>query len=74
MINLPGFIALPPAVTKIFQIRKIQDLTNLTQIFQILSYSLLIGIKVVGNDILNNLYLYDELPILDCPPSGSLQS
>ena len=29
--------------------------------------------KVVRNDILNNLYLHDKLPILYCSPSGSLQ-
>ena len=33
------------------------DLTNLTQIFQIWSYSVLVEIKVVWNYILNNLYL-----------------
>ena len=36
--------------------------------------SVLIEIKVVGNDIINNLYLHDKHPILYCSPSGSLQS
>ena len=30
--------------------------------------------KVVRNDIVNNLYLHDKLPILHFSPSGSLQS
>ena len=44
------------------------------KIFQIWSYSVLIEIKVVGNYILNNLYLHDKLPILHSSFSGSLQS
>ena len=30
--------------------------------------------KIVRNDILNNLYTDDKFPIFNCSPSGSLQS
>ena len=34
----------------------------------------LVRLKVVRNDILNNLYLHDKLPIVHCSPSMSLWS
>ena len=53
---------------------KIKDLTNLTRIFQIWSKSVLIEIKIVRNDILNNLYWYDKFSIFHSSASRSLQS
>ena len=64
----------PQESPKFPRFEKLKDLTNLTQIFEIWSYSVLIGIKVVGNYILNNLYLHDKLPILYSSPCGSLLS
>ena len=62
MINLPGCIVLLPGVVNIFQIRKILRFDKSDRF----DHSVLIEIKVVRNDILNNLYLHDKLPILHC--------
>ena len=72
MINLPGCIVLPPGVTKIFQIRKIQRFDISDKYFRF-DYGVFVEMKVVKNGILNNLYLHDKLLILHCSPSGSLQ-
>jgi len=36
-------------------------------------HSVLVEINVVGNDILNNLYLHDKLPIVHCAPPGAFE-
>ena len=70
-IFIPGCIVLPEEVSKNFQIQKSKDLKNLTQIFQI---CVLVEIKGVRNDILDDLYLHDKLPIVHWSPSWSFQS
>ena len=57
--------------------QKISDLKN-TRIRQIrhryfsYDHSVLVEIKDIRNDISNNLYLHDKLPIVHCSPSVSL--
>ena len=43
---------------------------NISELFIVF----LVEMEVVRNDILNNLYPDEKLPILNCSPSGSLQS
>ena len=49
----------PQGSPKFSRFEFFKDLTNLTQIFKIWSYSVLIETKVVGNYILNNLYPHE---------------
>ena len=74
MINFLFCTVLPPGASKAYQTHKFYDFENLIQLFLMTPYSVLIDIKVVRNDILNNLYLHDKLLILYCSPYGSLQS
>ena len=64
----------PPRSRQNFPIQKIQRFDKSDRHFRFDDKSVLIEIKVIKNDILINLYLRDELPILHCSPSGSLQS
>ena len=64
MINFLLCTVLPPGASKVDQTHKFDDFLNLIQLFSITPYSVLVEIKVVRNDILNNLYLHDKLPIL----------
>ena len=57
-----------------FQIRKIQRFEKSDTDISDLIIVVLIEMKFVRNDMLNNLYLDDKFPILHCSPSGSLHS
>ena len=63
MINLPRCIVLPPGVAKNFQIQEIQrfDKSDTDIIIECLGQD---ESWHVRNDILNNLYLHDKIPIL----------
>ena len=64
----------PPRSRKNFNIRKSSMIWQIWHRHFRFDHSVLIDLKVVINDILNNLYLHDKLLILHCSPSGSLHS
>ena len=68
MVNLPGFIVLPPGVVKIFQILKIRRL----HLFTMTPYIVLIEIKVVRNYVINNFKLHNKLSRIHSFHSKSL--
>ena len=74
MINLPGYIILPPGVTNIFQIRNIQRFDKFDTDISDLIKACSNRNKSCQKLYFKNLYLNDKLPILHCTPSGSLQS
>ena len=74
MINFLLCTVLPPWASEVDQTHKFDEFLDLAQFFQIWPDSVLIEIKVVRNNILNNLHLNEKLPILQSSPSGSLQS
>ena len=64
----------PPESPNFSRFEKFKDLTNLTRYFRFDHKSVLVGMKVVRNGILNNLYLNDKHPSLHYSPSGILRS
>ena len=70
MINFLGCIVLPPGVTKIFQIQKIQRFDkSVTDVSDLIIVCFIWG-KSCQKLYLDNLYLLDILPIMHCSTSG----
>ena len=51
----------PPGASKVDQTHKFDDLLNLTQLFLMKPYSVLVGMNNVNNIIYNNFVFHDQL-------------
>ena len=61
MINFLFRTVLPPGASKVDQTRKFDVFSNLTQIFSMTPYRVLVGMNDVNNVIYNNFVSHDQL-------------
>ena len=61
MKNFLFCTVLPPGASKAYQTRQFDDFLNLTQLFSMTPYSVLIGMNDVNNVIYNNFVSHDQL-------------
>ena len=62
MINFLFCTVLPPGASKVDQTHKFDYLLNLTQLFPMTPYSVLVEINYVNNVIYNKFVFHDQLP------------
>ena len=61
MINFLFCTVLPPGASKVDQTHKFDDFLNLTQLFPMTPYSVLVEMNDVNNVIYNNFVSHDQL-------------
>jgi len=62
----------PPGASKVDQTPKFDDFSNLIKVFPKTPYSVLVGIKLVRNYVLNNFKLHSQLSKIHSFHSKSL--